>query len=617
MSQSPAQTAPNTRQKTATSTTKKTRKELEDADGLNTAVKSKQQALAYLTAGDYIIPDKPVDLHILAHILLQFGITNKLPKPVTDGIRAVAFLIEDAHGQQTATNITEIVKTQLQEQMETFTADMEAMRDAVEHVTEAAKTITKKMDEFNDGFQETADQLAQATIDLTEKTAETANTTTPTPIQAPTTYATVAQLYERNNHAEVIARGVTADKQILIQKEKNTTDNAQPELTEKELVTKANTALDLMGWEGLDKPRHTTFVAAKKLRNGDTLYQVNSIEAAEWMRQKDVQEAFMKFYDGTSTIRNKLHYVIAEFVPITFEAGASYAHAKLEEDNTLTEQAIAFSKYIKPPHLRTENQRVAHVTIGFNHREDANSAIRNGLFIEGKHVNTRKMLTEPRRCLKCQKYGHYVTNCKESEDTCARCAEHHRTSECTITDTKAFKCSNCTGETAKGHGAADRECPRFKVEKEKNQSRMPENKYKYYPTSNPDSWRLLVETEPHSALQQPGPQQNMEQNRQHPATRHQQRFMDDWQETRRRRGRQPNQQDRTQDNGWPIRPAQTTIDGFFTNMQSGGNQRRQEESGEPPQGQARWGDRDPHEQGPGPLPENTPSGRENTRLEYA
>jgi hypothetical protein len=228
------------------------------------------------------------------------------------------------------------------------------------------------------------------------------------------------------------------------------------------------------------------------------MYQVNSLEAAEWMQQKEVQEAFMKFYDGTSTIRNKLHYVIAEFIPTTFDAGTSYAHAKLEEDNMLAEQSITFSKYIKPPHLRTENQRVTHITISFNHREDTNFAIRNGMFIEGKHVNAQKMLTEPRRCLKCQKYGHYVVNCKEKEDTCARCTEHHHTSACTITDTTKFTCSNCTGETAKGHSTADRECPKFKAEKEKHQSRTPENKYKYYPTSNPDSWRLLNETDSHS-----------------------------------------------------------------------------------------------------------------------
>jgi hypothetical protein len=175
----------------------------------------------------------------------------------------VAFLIEDTYDQQAASNVTEIIKMQLQEQMETFTVDMEAKRDAVEHVTEAAKMITTKMDEFNDGFQEMADQLAQGTVELTEKTVENANATT-TPIQVPATYAMAAQLYERNNHAEVIARSKTTNKQVLVQKGKDTTGNAQPELTEKELVTKANMALDLMGWEGPDKPWHTTFVAAKK-----------------------------------------------------------------------------------------------------------------------------------------------------------------------------------------------------------------------------------------------------------------------------------------------------------------------------------------------------------------
>lgn len=68
-------------------------------------MKSKLQAIAYLTTGDYIIPDKPVNLHTLSHILLQFRITNKLLKLVTDGIRPISFLIEDAHSQQIAITI--------------------------------------------------------------------------------------------------------------------------------------------------------------------------------------------------------------------------------------------------------------------------------------------------------------------------------------------------------------------------------------------------------------------------------------------------------------------------------------------------------------------------------
>jgi methyl-accepting chemotaxis protein len=144
---------------------------MEDADGLNTAVKLKQQVMAYLMAGDYIMPNKSIDLRILAHILLQFGVTNKLPKLIMDGIRAVAFL--DTHNQQIADNIAEIIKLQLGEQMESFNLDVEAMRDAVEHITEAAKMITEKMDNSNNGFQETADQLVWATQELTEKSNRT------------------------------------------------------------------------------------------------------------------------------------------------------------------------------------------------------------------------------------------------------------------------------------------------------------------------------------------------------------------------------------------------------------------------------------------------------------
>ena len=132
-------------------------------------------------------------------------------------------------------------------------------------------------------------------------------------------------------------------------------------------------------------------LASRKIAQGARTYprprRVEE-EGRGWMRQKDVQEAFMRHYNGTLSIQNKLLYIIAEFIPTTFDAGSSYAHAKLEEDNMLPEHAIAFSKYIKLPQLRTENQKVAHITIGFNQREDANFAIQNGMFIEGKHVNT-------------------------------------------------------------------------------------------------------------------------------------------------------------------------------------------------------------------------------------
>ena len=637
MSPSPEAVAPITRQKANTTTAKKTQKELEDAEGQNTDVRSKQQAVDFLTAKQYLIPGNSIDLQALAYILLQLGCaTTRVPKQVADGIRAVAFLLANASAQQIADEITSMVKNQLQEHIEEFTSNLENMRDAIEHITAATDKITGKIDEFTDEFQETTEQIAQATQELTEKASESANkaaieTTAPPLANQPFTYATAAQQELHADHAEVITRGNTADKQILIQKDKNATDNVLDSLSEKDLVAKANTALDLMGMAGLDRPRHATFIGAKKLRNGSVLYQMNTKEAAAWLRALDVQKAFMDNYGGTSNMRNKLHYIIAEFVPVSFDAGSSFAHAKVEHDNTLGLDTIAYSKFIKPPHRRTDNQTVAHVIFGFTDRDDANTAITSGLFIEGKHTNVRKLLTEPKRCLKCQKYGHYANDCKATADTCARCGEQHRTAQCPVTDMAAFRCTNCTDAEAIGHGAADRECPVFVAQRRKIHERIPENKYKFFPTSSPTTWKLLNEPDSRTELNQPRHRQENHQQIDPANLRHQQRFMEDWQTTRRQRGR-PASQNQTQgahgdprtgahegrptDNGWPVQPTQRTLDHYLTNRQGHRQQEQEGNDQDTTNQRTQWSERDPNEEGPGPRPVLTPPRRGHTPLEY-
>jgi hypothetical protein len=223
---------------------------------------------------------------------------------------------------------------------------------------------------------------------------------------------------------------------------------------------------------------------AKTLRNGNVIYQLNTSDAGHWINQTEVQKAFMESYGGTSKIQSSLYYVIAEFVPTTFIEDSTFTHAKIEENSGLCYDTIAYSKYIKPVHLRAKNQKVAHVVFGFNNRNTANAAIQSGIIVEGKQINVRKKLTDPRRCLKCQKFGHFVPDCKATTDKCARCDGQHRTSTCSVTDTNLFCCSNCIGNSAKGHGAADRNCPAFKSEVEKLHNRVPDNKYKYFPTSD-------------------------------------------------------------------------------------------------------------------------------------
>lgn len=127
--------------------------------------------------------------------------------------------------------------------------------------------------------------------------------------------------------ATVVTRGETSDKQMLIQINLNNTDNTLNSLTEKELVTKVNTTLDLMGIEAADCPTDTTFIGAKKLRNSKILYQLNTQDMVNWFKQPEVKWAFTAKFDGTSNIQNKLFMSLWNlFPPPSRQDQASHMH---------------------------------------------------------------------------------------------------------------------------------------------------------------------------------------------------------------------------------------------------------------------------------------------------
>lgn len=72
-------------------------------------------------------------------------------------------------------------------------------------------------------------------------------------------------------------------------------------LTDRELVEKANLALDGMGLMASDKLTGTKFVAAKKLRNGGMVLKMDSELAADWLKKKDVRGLIHRKLWGIST----------------------------------------------------------------------------------------------------------------------------------------------------------------------------------------------------------------------------------------------------------------------------------------------------------------------------
>jgi predicted Zn-dependent protease with MMP-like domain len=214
---------PQTRLKTAITAPKRPQKDPTTNENATNDTQTRDQAISYLTSKDYLTHGNPITLPVLAHALSQLGsAASKMPKALTDGIAAIVVLINDHAAQKVVNDIANAVTAQLQDHMEAFASNVEKMRDAVdsEHVTVAAKNITGKLNDFNDGFQESAEHLVQATQELTEKTSEKSATHN-NPAGGGRglghylkTYASTAKQHVPPAHEAIIARGEQTAKQI-------------------------------------------------------------------------------------------------------------------------------------------------------------------------------------------------------------------------------------------------------------------------------------------------------------------------------------------------------------------------------------------------------------------
>ncbi|XP_077549823.1 uncharacterized protein LOC144162958 isoform X1 [Haemaphysalis longicornis] len=80
----------------------------------------------------------------------------------------------------------------------------------------------------------------------------------------------------------------------------------------------------------------------------------------------------------------------------------------------------------------------------------------------------RPYIPNPRRCFKCQRFGHGTNSCR-GRTTCAKCAAHDHPSENCSAET--LTCVNCGGP----HAAYSRKCEKFQLEKKIINIKVTEN----------------------------------------------------------------------------------------------------------------------------------------------
>ena len=199
-------------------------------------------------------------------------------------------------------------------------------------------------------------------------------------------------------HATAVAKAELQKRKIRLIKAAGLADgDGMGELTERQWVEKANAALGLLVGHEDNKLADVLFVGVSKEREGrGVIFEMNSGEAARWLKDKQVMEEFLVKMGPVVDFKVQTYEVVIDWVPVSFDAEEPAAWKRVEQSNGLRESVIRGAAWIKPTHLRTDGQQTAIAILRLATREDANQVIENGVFIEGKKVWGRKQVQEPK-----------------------------------------------------------------------------------------------------------------------------------------------------------------------------------------------------------------------------
>jgi hypothetical protein len=334
---------------------------------------SVEEAKEILRKGGYLPDDAQLTVTGLILILRQFAhCSGKISKTTGDGLRAIATLLEDTQEDQAATLTARIITT--------LAEPIEKLTETVERLTTIATN--------------TEQSVAQLSADRPGGAAQQ-DTPVVQPATARPTYVAVTQVQVPPRHAEVMARSQGHEKQVLIDRTTETNDDSFQKLTERELVVKANTTVELMGDLAADRPEGgELFIGAQKLQRGGIIYVMKSVAAANWLRQAEIKEKFMSFFGGQGRMRERGFVIVLKFVPVSLEPSSLPARRKVEEENEMEKEEIVDVKWLKDKEKRTSGQRTAFVLLTLRSARTANKILREGIVLEGKRVFAHKNTPE-------------------------------------------------------------------------------------------------------------------------------------------------------------------------------------------------------------------------------
>ena len=451
-------------------------------------IRGPETAKKWLTENELTLKGEELTMSTMAATLIQLC-SGRFPQPkeMICGMRAIAICMEKIIHTRYTTNALDTVKEQVDD-------IVKEAKDAIEELVGEVRTVMKDTEEQLKKQKET--RTSNDVEKIIEKAVQSA--TKPTYAQALANSAnpcTATRDLQIKNDAK--ARSKLHRRQIILDGDDATKEQAS-KLTLKELILKANLALEkldedmaeVLQDDNNERPDNTKFVAARILKNGGILFEMESENGTNWLKQPKITKAFENCFPGVVTVKGNNYQVVVQFLPVRLRNHLDELHAVIENENNLTKGSIANFRWLRNPDNWGANQIKAHAVISLRYRTDANNIINGGLLIDGSRHDTRKLEEDPKCCFRCQiiGLGHTATSCK-SQEACSNCAKDHTTSECRATWAE-FSCATCKKDKRQDdHTSWDRQCPAFIEEKARLRDRKPENHFRFFPTEHePWTW---------------------------------------------------------------------------------------------------------------------------------
>ena len=121
-------------------------------------------------------------------------------------------------------------------------------------------------------------------------------------------------------HATVVARAESQKRKIWLVKATGLVGEGMSELSEKQLVEKANIALTLMSEGEERRLAEAKFVGASKERGlGGVTYEMNTVGMATWLREKTTMSDFLNNMGSMTDYKEQMYNVVIDWTPVSFE----------------------------------------------------------------------------------------------------------------------------------------------------------------------------------------------------------------------------------------------------------------------------------------------------------